>query len=245
MLGERLDIVGPVAQRRHIEVNDVEPVEQVAAEAASVRLLREAAVGGGDYAEVQVPRPVLSQFPDFALLQRAQQLRLPARRQLPYFVEEHGSTRSLLQQAAARLPRAGECSLGVTEEFRVDQLIAEGRAVDGREALVAPRTLLVQRARHEFLAGAAFPFDQDGEGSGCRAGDCFPKGDHGEAAPHQPRHSALCLPSALPVGPGPVSTHGATATIKFRANSESPDVRRGGRERAPRRDPTVRNTIAA
>ena len=46
------------------------------------------------------------------------------------------------------------------EEFRLQQLLGERRAVDGDERHFGSRALQMDGARHDLLARAAFPFDQ-------------------------------------------------------------------------------------
>ena len=50
--GQRQDVLGPLAQRRDVELDHVQPVEQVLAEAARLDLLFQVAVGGGEDARV-------------------------------------------------------------------------------------------------------------------------------------------------------------------------------------------------
>ena len=46
------DVLGPLAQRRHADLDDVEPVEQILAEVAGLDVGLDVAVGGGDDADV-------------------------------------------------------------------------------------------------------------------------------------------------------------------------------------------------
>ena len=48
IIGEHQDVLGPVAQRRHVELESVETVEQVFAETAVLDHMRQVFVGGGD-----------------------------------------------------------------------------------------------------------------------------------------------------------------------------------------------------
>src|SRR4029079_3217544 len=57
---------------------------------------------------------------------------------------------------------AGERSLLVPEELRLDELLGDGRAVDLDERPVRARRAAVDLARHELLAGAGLALDQDG-----------------------------------------------------------------------------------
>ena len=58
---------------------------------------------------------------------------------------------------------AGEGALLVPEQFRLDQVARDGGHVDGDERAVAALAEIVQRARHQFLAGAALAGDHHRE----------------------------------------------------------------------------------
>jgi hypothetical protein len=96
-----------------------------------------------------------------AFLQRAQQLRLRARRQLAGFVEEQRALIRLLEQAGPLADGAGERALRVAEELGFEQLVGQRGAVHGAEPPGAARAARVDRARDELLAAAALPFDED------------------------------------------------------------------------------------
>src|SRR6185436_1851905 len=70
--GERNDVLLALAQRRHLHVDDVEPVVQVLAELAAVDRLFEVLVRGGDQAHVHLHRARAPQSLELALLQDAQ-----------------------------------------------------------------------------------------------------------------------------------------------------------------------------
>ena len=58
--------------------------------------------------------------------------------------------------------RAGEGALLVAEQFGLEQVVGNRRAVDGDERPVGPLAERVKRAREQFLAGAALAFEQHG-----------------------------------------------------------------------------------
>ena len=58
--------------------------------------------------------------------------------------------------------RAGECALFVAKKFAFDQIFRNRGAIDFDKRRIVPGTLTIQRARHQFLAGAAFARNQHG-----------------------------------------------------------------------------------
>ena len=119
----QLDHVGrPLAQRRDFQIDDVEPEQQVLAEAAVAHRLGEIAVGGGDDADVDRHRPRAADAVDDALLDRAQQLGLQPHVHLGDFVEQQRAAVGLLEFADPPRHRAGEGALLVAEQFGFEQL---------------------------------------------------------------------------------------------------------------------------
>ena len=96
-----LDVLGPLAQRRHAHGHDVEPVEEVLAEAARLHLGGEVAVGRGDEAHVDDLGPPADLL-HLARLQRAQHLGLDRERQLADLVDEERALVGLLEVPEAR-----------------------------------------------------------------------------------------------------------------------------------------------
>ena len=58
---------------------------------------------------------------------------------------------------------AGERAFDVAEQFGFEQLFGKGGAVDGDERFVVPLAVGVDQPGGNFLAGAAFAFDQHGD----------------------------------------------------------------------------------
>ncbi len=101
---------------------------------------------------------------DFAFLQGAQQLHLRRQRQFADLVEEQRAAVGLDELAGVLLGGAGEGTLLVAEQDRLDQVLGNGAAIDGDKGLGLARARAVDGAREQFLAGAGFAFDQHGDG---------------------------------------------------------------------------------
>ncbi len=89
-----------------------------------------------------------------ALLQHAQQLALQFQRDLADLVEEQRAAVGELEAADAVAHRAGEGAPDMAEEFALEQLARNRRAVDADQRAVAAAAGLVDGARDQFLAGA-------------------------------------------------------------------------------------------
>lgn len=82
-------------------MDGVDPIEQIAAEPILVDELLKIAIGGAGQLQAYGNPLLAAHADDFALLDRAQELRLHARRHLPHFVEAQCAAFGLLEHAAA------------------------------------------------------------------------------------------------------------------------------------------------
>ena len=106
MLDQEQHVVAALAQRRQVDGDDVEPVEEIGAEAAPPDLLLEVAIGRGDDADVHRDRLGGADRNHLPLLEHAQQLHLQRRRHLAHFVEEEACRRGPPRRVpACRGPR--------------------------------------------------------------------------------------------------------------------------------------------
>jgi hypothetical protein len=168
VLGEQQGVAAAQAQRRQLDVHDVEAIIKVLAEAALADVLGEVAVGGGDEAHVDLDRLAAADALEGPLLQHAQQLHLHGGRDLADLVEEEGAAVGLLEATLASAVGAGEGALLVAEQLALQQGLGERGAVEGDEGLGRPRSERVDGAGQLALAGAALAGEQDG---GPRSGD--------------------------------------------------------------------------
>ncbi len=133
MVGQHQDVATPLAQRGHLDVDDVDPVEEVLAESLLRHLVLQVAVGRGQDPGVEPDFGVSTDRPDRALLERAQELGLHPGRHLSDLVEEEGPARGLQEEPQSRLTGIREGPLHVTEELALEEVLRHRRAVDGDE----------------------------------------------------------------------------------------------------------------
>ena len=158
---QQRDVLDALAQRRHVDREDVQPVEQVLAERCPRAIaLLEVAVRGGDDRAFDGDRRRAAEPLDLPLFEHAQQLDLDVERQLADLVEE--DRRVVGQLEAADLPRerAGERALLAAEQLALDQRRRDRRAVDADHRPAAPRAALVDLRGEQLLAGAGLAEQQ-------------------------------------------------------------------------------------
>ena len=83
-------------------------------------------------------------------------------RHIADFVQKNRPFVALFKLADALGGGAGERSLFVTEQLAFEQIFRNRRAVDGQERPLAEAAVMVNRARDQLLAGAAFAGDEGG-----------------------------------------------------------------------------------
>ena len=127
------DVVAALPQGRQVEVDHVEAVVEVLAEAPGADLLLEDPIGRGDDPDVDLLGLAVADAKDDALLERAQQLDLEVQRELADLVEEERPPVRRLELARTRGDRPGERAAHVPEELALDEVLRDRAAVDDDE----------------------------------------------------------------------------------------------------------------
>src|SRR2546430_13893439 len=123
------DLVAPLAERRDLDVNHVEPVVEVFAEAAGLHLLDESLVRRRDDAHVDVDQFVTADPPELAALEDAEELHLEVLAHLADLVEEQRAAVGDLEQTLVVRVRAGERTLLMAEELALEEVLLEHATV--------------------------------------------------------------------------------------------------------------------
>ena len=161
MPGKRHDVIPTLAERRDVDRNDVQTVEEVLAEQPFLDSELEWPIRGRDDAQVHLDVTRAADAPEHALLEDPQELRLAVERHLAHFVQEERPPVGELHEPLLGGFRVGEGAFLVTEQLTLEERLRDRRAVDFHEGKVPPRALVVQAARHELLTGPAVAQNQD------------------------------------------------------------------------------------
>jgi len=148
-----------IAQRRQRDHGDRQAVEEILPETPIRDLLDQAAVGGGEEADIDTDRRGGADPGDLAFLERAEETDLGRLGQLADLIEEQGDGIGRLEDALARVGRAGEGAHLMAEQLRFDRLGGNRAAVDGDHGAVMARAGLVDRPRQQLLTGAGLALD--------------------------------------------------------------------------------------
>ena len=157
--------VGALAQGGQLHRQAVEAVVQVVPEAPLLGRLQQLAMRGADEAKVHRHGVACAHGRHAAVLQHAQQAGLQGQRHIADFIQEQRAAVGLAQAAqAAFLAGTGEGASHMAEQFGFDEVLGDGRAVDGHEGPGAAWAAGVQGARKHFLAHARFALDEHRNG---------------------------------------------------------------------------------
>jgi hypothetical protein len=141
----------PLAERRDLHVNDIQPVVQVLSEIASSNPTKEVAIGRRQDPHVHaLLDPIGAETMNLAGFEEAQEHGLHARRHLAEFVEEERALVGDRRESGLVSVRAGEAAADVSKQFRLQQRIGQACAVDCHERMTPPAPRCGRDARRSL-----------------------------------------------------------------------------------------------
>ena len=162
MARQHRDVGAALAQRRDGDREHRQPEVQVLAELARGDTRLELSIRRRHDAGVDVQRAGAADPLELLRFERAQDLGLQPERQIADLVEEQRAAVRHLEPARLAADGAGKCALLVAEQLGLEQRVGDRGAVDRDKRAVRARAQRVQRAREEFLSGAALAFEEHG-----------------------------------------------------------------------------------
>ena len=158
---DRPNVWPPLAKRGHVQMDDLQTIEEILAELAGANEFREVSVGRGDDPNVNLASRITAHRLDFAVFKESQQQRLHAEAHLADFVEKQRP--AVRQQHLAHLVAkcAGEAALDVPEQLGLQQRLGQSRAVDRNILGLTPLRVVMNVVRKDILADPGFSRDQN------------------------------------------------------------------------------------
>ena len=135
---EARDLLAPLAERRHRDHDDVDPVVEVFPKCAGRRQGPELAAGGGDEADVGLDGLAAPGPEEPAVLEGVDELALEGQRNISDLFEEQGAAMGQLEPAELAPLGADERPRLVPEQLGLEQLPGQRRAVELEEGPVPP-----------------------------------------------------------------------------------------------------------
>ena len=122
MHGEQGNVLAPVAQRRQVQLDDIETEEEVFAEISLGDHFGQVAVRRGEEADVGGEGFVAADALEDAFAEHTEDFNLRGGIDLADLVEKQRAARGLLEASDAPLARSGERTFLVAEEFAFEEL---------------------------------------------------------------------------------------------------------------------------
>ena len=194
---QQRNIFATLPQRRKIDADHVEAIEEIFAELAFPHQLAEIDVGGGDDAHIHLNLLHAAQMHELAVLQHAQNLALRVHAHGADFVQEERAPVGDFEQTLLRRNRAGKGAFDVSEQRGFQQVGRRRAGVDRDEGPVAPRRIQMNRFGDQFLARPAFALQQHGRAAGRHLRDQIENLQHGLTLAHDVLKVVALLQSAL------------------------------------------------
>ena len=163
---ERLEILGAFAQRRDLDLDDVQAIEKILPEPPRLHLPFQVPVGGRDDADVGLARRWVAEPLVLLVLQETQQLGLQGKGEIPDLVEEERSPLAGGDASRVVADRSGERTFHVSEQLAFQQLRRQGGARHHAERFPGAPAPAVDRAGQDGFPGPALaPKEHRGVGS--------------------------------------------------------------------------------
>ena len=150
--GEGFQVPPPLPQGSQLEGEDAQAVEEVRPEGSLLNQQGQAAVAGGQDADVAVLHLAGAQGPELLVLEEAEEGHLPLRGEGVHLVQEEGATFGEGDQARLILLGVGKGALAVAEQLALDEGVRDGPAVDGDERPILAGALVVDGPSRQLLA---------------------------------------------------------------------------------------------
>ena len=176
------NVFAAFAQRRQIQSDDVDAVEEILAEAAGGDFVGKIAIGGADDARVGSALLGVADAAVGAVLEELKSFGLKAEVEFGDFVEEERAVIGEFDIAGLGGVGVGEGAFFVAEEFAFKERAGNRGAVDFDAGAGGEAGARVNVLGEEAFAGAVFALDEDGEVGGKDLGDHLPDGLHGGGA---------------------------------------------------------------
>jgi hypothetical protein len=150
-----------------MDLDHVQTVIEIQSEAAIFDRALKILVGCGDYADIGPDAfPAADAF-ELSLLQHAQQSHLKSGCRIADFVQKKGAAIGTLEPPLVNHRCAGEGPFLVSEQFRFEDRLRQGRAIGGDEGFIGTGAEMMHQLRDDLLSAARFSPDQHGHvGSG-------------------------------------------------------------------------------
>src|SRR5262252_4050453 len=155
MVGEGLNVLPALSERRQRDWNHVEPVIEILPKESFLDRTFQVAVGGSNHPHIDGDLRDAAHAFEFPLLEESQELGLELARQIADLVEEDGSSVGHFEPSslAPVCPREG--TLLMSEQLALQELARQPHGVDRDERVIPSLAPIVDGPREDLLSRPA------------------------------------------------------------------------------------------
>ena len=164
---KRWQVLEPVFQSGHRDIDHLKPVKQVFTEAVIGNQLLQVRVACRDDSGIRLPDFLASHRQVFFLLEHSQQLGLDVGRKFSHLIKKDGAILGQGKLSWLTADCAGECPFLMAEHVRLQQSLDQCCTVNSNKRAIRGRTHPVQISRYQFLPGTAGPRNMHGHRLAC------------------------------------------------------------------------------
>src|SRR6185312_9221483 len=155
------NVFAPLAQWRQLQLDHIQPVEQISTESTRSGKFLKITIAGSNHTRSHLNHFGPADRHHFAFLQHTQKLDLQPGTSLAYLVQKNSAFAGVFKDAALSSGRSSERALNVAKQFRLQQRFRQRSTIDGNEGRAGARTMRVYGSRNQFFARARFSRYQD------------------------------------------------------------------------------------
>src|SRR5262245_44109133 len=131
MAHQKRDVLKPLPKWRHVHANDIQSVEQVAAERSFFDFAFEISIAGRNDANIHPTIAQRTAHPlDFAGFEKSKKKSLQAQTHFPNFIEEYRPAVGLFEKTRPIAVGAREAAANVPKKFALEQRVGHASAVN-------------------------------------------------------------------------------------------------------------------
>jgi hypothetical protein len=156
------NVLPSIPQRWQRDRKYVDAIVQVASKFTALHHAFKILVSCGHETYVDPMGAPASEALEFLFLQNTEELRLQCEGDIPYFIQKQSPFVGQLEAANLLCDRSCKSASLVAEEFALEQVEGNRRAIELNQGLAAAGTRVVNRVSDEFLAGASLSLNENG-----------------------------------------------------------------------------------
>src|SRR5437868_1355722 len=176
-----------------MNTNYIKPMEEILSKSSLLDSSFQIRISCGQHSDVDLHGLGFAQRLNLAFLEKPHKFRLNFEREISDLIKEQRSAVSGSGNTGIVRNRARKRTASMSEELTISKVSWGCRTIERSKNTAGPGRFLVDGASDEFLSGAGFAGDQNGNIAGADFVNLVNNVKHGRAADDETRHHRFCL----------------------------------------------------